>query len=147
MTDTTMGARSTPWHLWVVGVLTLLWNCGGVFDYVMSVTRNPDYMAQMTAEQAALITSAPAWATAAFAAGTWSSLAGSLLLLLRRRWAMWAFALSLAALVVNSIYYFALSKGTEVMGAMAAGFTALLIVIMLFEIWYSRMMAKRGVLR
>ena len=28
----------TPWHLWVVGVVAVLFNGVGVFDYVMSKT-------------------------------------------------------------------------------------------------------------
>jgi hypothetical protein len=27
----------TPWHLWLVGVLALLWNSFGAFDYVMTI--------------------------------------------------------------------------------------------------------------
>ena len=138
---------ATPWHLWVVGVVTFLWNCGGVFDYVMSVTRNADYLAQMSEPQLALLTAAPVWATAAFAVGTWTSLIGSLLLLLRSRWAIWAFAVSLAAYLVNCVYYFVLSDGLGVMGTMGASFSAAIFLIMLFELWYSRMMAGRGVLR
>ena len=111
------GARA-PWHLWVVGVVTFLWNCGGAFDYVMSVTRNADYMAQMTPEQAAFMAAVPVWSTAAFAISVWTSLAGSALLLLRLRWAVWSFAVSFAAFVVNMIYYFALSDGMSIMGTM-----------------------------
>ena len=138
---------TTPWHLWVVGAVTFLWNCGGVFDYVMSVTRNAGYLAQMSEPQVALLTAAPAWATAAFAVGTLTSLLGSLLLLLRSRWAIWTFAVSLAAYLVNCVYYFILSDGLAVMGTMGAGFSAAIFLIMLFELWYSRAMAGRSVLR
>jgi len=33
-------ASNTPKHLWVVGVVSLLWNAVGAFDYFMSKTRN-----------------------------------------------------------------------------------------------------------
>ena len=32
MTDT----GKTPWHLWAVGGLTLLWNAVGIFSYTMT---------------------------------------------------------------------------------------------------------------
>ena len=49
-----MGERlSTPWHLWVVGVVAALWNGFGCFDYFMTQTRREEWFAQMgmTAEQ------------------------------------------------------------------------------------------------
>ena len=38
----------TPWHLWAVGVVALLWNAMGALDYVMTQTRNEDYMSGYT---------------------------------------------------------------------------------------------------
>ena len=38
-------AIKTPWHLWLVGVVAVLFNGIGVFDYVMSMTRGASYMA------------------------------------------------------------------------------------------------------
>src|SRR4051794_26134513 len=37
----------TPVHLWIVGVLSLLWNCFGAYDYLMSHMRNMDYLGSM----------------------------------------------------------------------------------------------------
>src|SRR3546814_7159427 len=34
----------TPWHLWVVGVLSLLWNAVGAFDYTMTKLNDADYL-------------------------------------------------------------------------------------------------------
>jgi hypothetical protein len=34
----------TPVHLWIVGILSLLWNAMGCFDYVMTRMRNTDYL-------------------------------------------------------------------------------------------------------
>jgi hypothetical protein len=42
---------STPRHLWVVGVLSLLWNLFGAMDYVMTQTQNEAYMGQFTPKQ------------------------------------------------------------------------------------------------
>jgi hypothetical protein len=35
MTDMTV---KTPWHLWAVGAVSLLWNGLGGYDYTMSMT-------------------------------------------------------------------------------------------------------------
>ena len=89
--NATVSAR-TPWHLWVVGLLSLLWNCIGCYDYVMSQTRNAEYMRMITEPygvdtQAAVayFDSYPVWADVAWALGVWGALAGSILLLLRRK--------------------------------------------------------------
>ncbi|WP_292093733.1 hypothetical protein [Brevundimonas sp.] len=29
----------TPWHLWLVGVLSLLWSSYGAFDFIQTTTR------------------------------------------------------------------------------------------------------------
>ena len=34
----------TPWHLWLVGVLSLLWNGVGAFVFVQTTTRGEAYM-------------------------------------------------------------------------------------------------------
>jgi hypothetical protein len=31
---------TTPWHLWIVGVFSLLWNGMGAFDYGMTESRS-----------------------------------------------------------------------------------------------------------
>jgi hypothetical protein len=33
-----------PWHLWLVGILGLLWESVGAFDYLMAQTQNESYM-------------------------------------------------------------------------------------------------------
>ena len=46
-----MPAITTPRHLWIVGIVALLWNLLGAMDYVMTETKNEAYMDQVTPEQ------------------------------------------------------------------------------------------------
>ena len=87
----TIGTR-VPRHLWVVGILALLWNGIGAFDYAATQFRWQPYMSQFTPEQLAYFYGFPAWATAAWAIAVWSAVIASAGLLLRRSWA-WAFQL------------------------------------------------------
>jgi hypothetical protein len=138
----------TPWHLWVVGVLSLLWNAGGAIDYVMTQTRNARYLAAFSPEQRAWFESFPAWMTAAWALGVWGAILGSLLLLLRSRWAVHAFAISLAGLVVATVYqYFigAMPESLKTNGGM--GFTAVLWIVAALLLWYAVRQRAAGVLR
>jgi hypothetical protein len=139
---------AAPWHLWVVGIASLLWNAVGAFDYVMTKTHNADYLASFTPEQIGWFESFPVWMNVAWALGVWGAVAGSVLLLLRHRWAVVAFALSVAGLVVATVYQFGLSNmpaSLNTSGGMA--FTATLWVVAILLLWYSTRMRARGVLR
>ena len=139
-------ARS-PRHLWIVGILAILWNAIGCFDYVATQTRLESYMSQFTPEQLEYFYSFPAWAVSGWAIAVWSSLLGSISLLLRKNWAVTLFAIALAGMVVTSLYNFVLTDGIKMMGAGGAAFTAVIWIIAIALFLYARAMAKRGVLR
>lgn len=140
-------AVKVPRHLWIVGVLTLLWNAIGAFDYAATQLRVEAYMSQFTPQQLEYFYGFPAWAVASWAIAVWSSLLGSLGLLLRKEWAVWLFGLALAGMALTFVYNFLLSDGLSMMGTGGAIFTAVIWAIAIFLFLYSRAMAKRGVLR
>ena len=139
--------RRTPIHLWIVGTLALLWNAMGAFDYLATELKLDFYMSQFSEQQLAYFYGFPAWAVAGWAFGVWGALAGAVGLLLRRRWAVWAFAVSLLGLAVSSLYTFVLSNGVDVMGAGGAVFNAAIWALAVFLLLYARAMIIRGVLR
>lgn len=139
------------WHIRVVGLVSLLWNAGGAYDYLMMKTANAAYLAQFTAAQIAYYESYPFWVNLAWALGVWGAIAGSLLLLMRSRHAVWAFALSLAGLLANTLWGFVLSE-TPMSAVMNQGaamkiFTALIYVVAILLLWYATRQARRGLLR
>ena len=144
MTDT-MTTR-TPWHLWVVGAVALLWNGYGGYDYVMTQTNNAAYLAQFTAEQRAYFDSYPMWMEADWAIGVWGGVLGAVLLLLRSKWAFHAFHASLIAFAV-SVVYGQMSEGAALMGTTGVIFSAAIFLLGLAFVMYSRMMTRKGVLR
>ena len=112
-----ISARSiTPWHLWLVGALALLWSGFGAFDYVMTQTRNASYLSALSPEQLAYFYGFPKWVVAAWALSVWGGVLGAVLLLLRKRWAVRAFALSLVTIVLTSFYNFVLTDSVAIMG-------------------------------
>lgn len=141
-------ATGRPWHLWVVGVASALWNCGGAFDYTMTKTRSEEYLAQFTAEQIAFFNSFPLWANIVWALGVWGALAGSILLLFASRWAVHAFAVSLFGLAGGTVFQFVASDmPASLKTPVTMGFTALLWVVAVLLLWYAIRMRARGVLR
>ena len=136
-----------PAHLWVVGILSLLWNSFGAFDYLATQMQLDFYVGQFTEPQRAYFESFPPWFVAAWAFGVWGAFGGSIGLLLARRWAVWAFAVSLAGLAVNTVYSFVLSDGAEVMGTVGIVMTALIWLVAIALLAYSVRQKSRGVLR
>jgi len=139
--------RRTPVHLWIVGVLALLWNSMGAFDYLATQLELDFFMSQFSEEQLAYFYGFPKWAVAGWALGVWGAFAGSIGLLLRKKWSVFAFAVSLAGLVVSSIYTLLLSNGIEMGGAGGVVFTVVIWAVAIFLLLYAGSQAKREVLR
>lgn len=137
----------TPKHLWVIGVIALLWNAMGALDYVMTQTRNEAYMSAFTPEQLSFFYGFPAWAVATWAIAVWGGVLGAFLLLFRRRYAVWVFLTSLIAMAITAFQNYAVSNGMEVIGdAFTLGFTAAIFLIALALFLYARAMHKRKIL-
>lgn len=104
MTDTMKGA--TPWHLWAAGVISLLWNAFGGYDFVMSVTQGETYWraSGMTDAMVAYYNAMPTWMYVPWVLGVWGAVAGSVLLLMRNKLAVPAFGLSLLGAVGSLAY-------------------------------------------
>jgi len=145
MTELTASRAATPWHLWVVGVVTLLFNAMGIISYLSTKLGKLEEMG-MTPEQIAFMQAYPAWASAFWALGVWGAFAGSVLVLLRSKWAVAAMAVGLVGLIGVTI------AETAVMDVPAGLETPLPLkaaiwVVTLFLLFYARAMAKEGVLR
>lgn len=140
--------RQTPVHLWIVGILTLLWNAMGCYDYLMTMTGDEAYLSQFTPEMVAYWQGLPAWTTALWALGVWGGLAGAVFLLMRSRYSVWAFAASLGGAAISLGYQM---FATTMPASMTEGFLGfmpwVIILIAAFQLWYSWTMDKKGVLR
>lgn len=141
--------NKAPWHLWVVGVLALLFNAIGVFDFSMAMAQGADYMAKagMTPGQVDHYVNMPGWVTVVWAIGVIGAFLASVLLLLRRKLAATLFAVSLAAFVLNLLYNYVLSDGAKVLGREMAIASAVIFVVLALLTSYAWRMGKRGVLK
>lgn len=133
----------TPWHVWVVGVLALLWNAGGAFDYVMTQTKNAGYTASFSDAQWAFFDTMPLWAEAAWTVAIWTSVIGSALILFRSKYAEPVFLASLIAMTISFFHNIVLSNALELMpGAGYLVFTGLIFVIAIGLYVYARWMTR-----
>lgn len=148
MAESNVGVTvKAPWHFWVVGVVGLLWNAMGAFDYVMTKTRNEEYMSAFTAEQLEFFYGLPAWVVVTWAIAVWGSVLGAILLLLKKGLAVQVFLVSFLAMVVTAIHNYGLSNGLEVIGdTFSLVLTAIIFFAGLGLYLYARAMKQRGVI-
>jgi len=140
---------SVPRHLWVVGILSLLWNAFGACDYTMTELGSLAWFQMMGlgAEELAWTQTFPVWAVAAWALGVWGSVAGSILLLLRSRHAATAFLLSLFGAAASFAYQFtAAGKPASLEGGAAVAMPVVIMILLVAQWYYARRQASAGVL-
>ena len=140
-----------PMHLWIVGILSLLWNCFGGYDYTMSRLRNLDYLASMGGDpntMLAYIDSMPIWVAFGWGLGVWAALLGSILLLMRSRYAVHAFIASLVGMVLSFGGQYLGPPQPPEMTAGAMKYMPLLIIALgLLQFYYAWRQRANGLLR
>ena len=149
--DHASGAKA-PLHLWIIGILSLLWNGFGCYDYFMTKTKGAEYVKSMMpgvdAEAVmAYLNGIPAWGTALWALGVWGGLLGSALLLARHRWAVPALGISMLGAVLGLGYQL---MNPPAIPAMHEGINAvmpyIIILVAIGLFIYARAMKTKGVL-
>jgi hypothetical protein len=143
-----------PAHLWIVGILAFLWNCFGAYDYTMSNMRSADYIRSAMpgvdpAVALAWMDAFPIYAKIGWALGVWGGLLGAILLLLRSRYAVWAFAVSMLGIILSIPWQLAAAPALPGVtdNPMATIIPYVVIVIGLFLLWYAWNAEKKGLLR
>jgi len=145
-----------PVHLWIAGLLSLAWNGFGCYDYLMTRMRNEDYFRSMAPDidpQAMLawVDSFPFYAQFGWGLGVWMGLLGSILLLMRHRWAVPALALSLLGAVLGLGYQIFLAPPPPPPPPMDEGAMAfmpwVIIIVAAALYYYAHRQKQAGVLR
>ena len=121
-----------------------------VDDFIMTNTQGEAYMraSGMTRPMIDYFLAMPDWMYAPWIAGVWGAAAGSVLLLLRMKWAVYAFAISLVGAVVSLV--FGLMNPMPGLPPEMAAMKVMpwiIAVIAAALLFYARAMAKKGVLR
>ena len=144
---TTFNSRPVPGWYWAVAAAALLWEAMGCYAYLTQVSMDSAALAQLPAEQREIWAAMPGWAVGAYAVAVWSGLLGAVGLLLRRRWAVLAFAASLAGVVAQFGWTFLATNILTTMGGSAAIFPAFIFAVAALFLWFSSLAKNRGWLR
>ena len=143
MSAVSISDRRTPWHVWVVGVLTLLWNGSGAYTIMMAQAAR---LASLSADEAAYYAAQPTWFVVVTDIALVAAVAAGVALLLRRRAAMWLFAASLAAIIVTNVYDLAAGTSRVLVSQGALVVTTIIVLIAVLQFLYAQWMTKRAVL-
>lgn len=104
-------------------------------------------IAQMPVEHRALYAARPAWAVAATAVAVFGGVLGCIALLMRKKWALPVFVLSLIGLIVQDIGLFVLADAIRLAGPVVAVLQGVVLIVAIGLILLSRKGIARGWLR
>lgn len=133
----------TPWHVWVVAGLTLLWNGSGAVTIMLA---QAGQLPGISADEAAYYAAQPLWFVISTDVATLTPVAAAIGLLFRSQLAVWLFAVSLALIVVNNAYDLVAGTSRTLVNQGAFIVTITIVVVATHQLIYALAMKRRGVL-
>ena len=128
---------------WIISGVALLWNFMGVKAYLEQAYMSDDFLSTLAVAEQAYFENQPAWVTAAFAIAVFAGALGCIALLFRKKIASTLFALSLFAVLSQSVYNFFIQEYIETTG-IALLMPIMIIIVAFFLVWYARNATTKG---
>lgn len=125
-------------------IILLIWGIMGLVAFAGDATQDLDALARNDAYRAHLFGTMPGWAWGAYAVSVLGGFAGSLALLLRSRWAVPLYWLSLAGIIVQFGRTFLMTDLIAVRGWGTAAFPVFIAIVALFQIWFATKLRRGG---
>ena len=125
--DEASGASKVPLSFWVVAALGLAWNAFACQAYWLTATHDAATFAQTPPEMVRALEHTPVWALGSWGLAVGAALTGSVLMMLRSKWAVRAFVASLAGLLVLTGYQVASDMPMSLLQVLAIWFIALFL--------------------
>jgi hypothetical protein len=144
MSAVSIAHRRTPWHIWVVAVLTLVWNGSGAYTIMMAQAGR---LPELSADEAAYYAAQPIWFVIVTDIALLAALAAGVTLLLRSRIAAGMFALSLAAILVTNVYDLVAGTSRVLVSQGALIVTLIITLVAVLQLVYAWTMKKHAVLK
>lgn len=128
---------------WIISVVALLWNIMGVAAYLGQAYMTDEVLKSLSEGEQAYYNNVPAWVTGAFAIAVFAGIFGCVGLLIRKKWAVILFVISIIAVIAQSTYNLYIQKYMEV-PLQHMIWSLVVILIAIFLVWFSRNAAKKG---
>ncbi len=143
----TQTGATRPRAYWWIAVLALAWNLIGLAMFYAQAMIDGEQLLKLPQAQQDVHLATPGWVNLAFAFAVIGGILGALCLLLRRRWAVPMFSVSLLALLVQIVGGYVVTPAWAAYGAPGLAMPALLLVVALLLWNYARRCTARGWLR
>ena len=137
-------AQKPPVWFTIVAVILLLWGLAGCASLYAHFAIGPDMDPNATDWDRAYYAALPMWLNVDYVIAVGAGVFGSIALLLRSKWAVTLYWVSLIAVVIQFGYIFLATDIIAVKGVWTTYFPALIFVIALFQVWFAGMAKKRG---
>jgi len=130
-TDATESSDKTspPVWFWVISVIALLWYLMDMSAFFMRVLMTDDAIKAMPDNQQHLYRNIPLWVNIVFAGEVFGGALGCVGLLLRKKWALPLFVVSILGVLSQTFYVYFLSDAISTMGTPAVVMPLLAILI------------------
>lgn len=145
MSDSALSSvkSKTPWHVWLVGILTLLWDGSGAYTIMMAqAARLPG----LTPDEIAYYAKQPLWFVIVTDFALVTAIAAGVAVLLRSRHAVVLFALSLIAILQTNAWDLGAETSRVLVSRGALIVTCIIVALAALQLWYAVAMKKRTVL-
>ncbi|MBA6154447.1 hypothetical protein [Gelidibacter maritimus] len=125
-------SKKPPVYFWIVGIIALLWNLFGVYNYVMQAFVTTEQRTQFSQAQHNLYDDLPIWYVSIFAIAVFAGLFAAISWLLRKRWAYTLFIISFLAVGAQQFYVLTEINPRDIFLPLTS------IVIAVFLVWFSK---------
>ena len=142
---TVISKQTPPFWFWIIAIIGLIWNGLGVNQYLHQAYKT-DTLKKMYPDPKILdmVLNTPSWVMAVFAVAVFFGLLGSLLLTLRKKWALPLFVISLLGIIAQTVYTIFMSGAIDVYGYGALLMPLTILMLGLVFIIFSKKSIKQG---
>lgn len=121
-------SRAPVWF-WVISTFALLWFLMDLSAFIMRVFMLDNMLSDMPENQRTLYLNMPFWLNMIFALEVFGGLLGSMGLILKKKWALLFFIISIVGVLVQTFYIYFLSEAISLMGTPAIIMPLIAIII------------------
>jgi len=132
---------------WMISIIALLWYLMDMSAFFMRIFMSDETLLAMSENRRQQIQNIPLWVNFVFAFEVFGGTLGSVGLLLRKKWALALFVISLLGVLAQTTYLYFLSNSIALMGWMAIVMPLVAIVIGSGLIVHTKSSVSKGWLR
>ncbi|MBQ0769762.1 MAG: hypothetical protein KBT58_10750 [Bizionia sp.] len=130
-----------PTSFWVIGAFALIWN---IIELYLTTYQMDFLQENTTAEEFAVLQSVPLWYGITFVIALFSETLGVFMLLLKKKWAIKFFAVSLITLVLTELYWLFIIDINNSSFILSIVVPLVVIGVAVFLFLYSKRAAAKG---